>query len=65
METAAHIWSKQPQASARKTKLYFKTLANYKTFFGMTQELENWAGNLEFGMSGISRFIQNKSTRII
>jgi len=27
--------------------------------------MENWAGDLEFGMSGVSGFIQNKCTRII
>jgi len=27
--------------------------------------MENWAGGLEFGMSRVSGFIQNKCTRII
>jgi len=27
--------------------------------------VENWAGDLEFGMSGVTGFIQNKCTRII
>jgi len=44
---------------------YLKTLANYKTFFGITYEMENWAGDLEFGMSGVSGFIQNNCKRII